>query len=51
MVTKLLCVLGLHRWRLHKRTLAYSDDRSEVWQVFEYCERCRKPRTWYDDGE
>ncbi len=47
-MAKLLCFLGIHKWRLWKRKLVYYEGQHEAYQVFEYCERCRKDRQYYD---
>lgn len=51
MIARLLCLVGLHSWAIHKTELAYLDGQHEVYRVFSYCRRCRKTREWYDDGE
>lgn len=48
---RLLCFIGLHKWKLWKRKLTYYDQRNDVYRVFEYCERCRKERQYYDCDE
>ena len=49
-MSRILCLLGIHKWRPWKRRLVYWDQRSDVYQVFQYCERCRRERQFYDDG-
>lgn len=46
-MTKWLCWLGLHRWRLLRREVCYRDRAGDVILQTEHCPRCHAEREEY----
>ena len=52
MIGRILCLIGLHKYVIHKRVVEHvvehSRGVSEVTRQYEYCERCWNNRNWLD---